>query len=205
MHLIPVNERDSEWKDLESQQKKRTKHKQMEHKHILDQQNKNFIHRHIEKFREDRLEGEIIKKRTDLGIIREKKQAEQVRKTNMELVKSMRATNIAIEVEKERERHREAEEDRKIEEYGKIKAETLRLRKEMQREEFEKKQGVKQRMMDTMVEKLEDIGKKESLQLEKDLAEIQKRRENRQENKRNRINRCVFYCFVTSYNIAWQV
>ena len=187
--LISVRERDVEWKNLESHQKKRRKHKQMEHKEILDQQNKNFIQRHIEKFREDRLEGEIIKKRNDLGIIREKRRAEEVRKTNMELVKSMRATNIAIEVEKERERHREAEEDRKIEEYGETKAEEMRMRRQIQREEFEKKQGVKQRMMQTMVEELEDIGKKESQQLEKDLVEIQRRRERREENKRNRINR----------------
>ena len=105
----------------------------MEHTEILDQQNQNFIQRHIDKFREDRLEGEIIKQRNDLGIIRETQQAEEVRKTNMELVKSMRATNMAIKVETERERHIEAEEDRNIEEYGKIKAGEMRLRKRMQR------------------------------------------------------------------------
>lgn len=155
----------------------------MEQKIILDQQKEQFIKKHVERFREDRLEGEIIKKQTELSILKEKREAEKIRRTNMELVKQMRETNKTIKLSKLRELEREKQEDLKIKEYARQKEETLRLRKKEQRKAHDQKQKMKQNMIDTLVKQLEDIAQKENLKLQKDLVEIQHKREDLQKIK----------------------
>lgn len=147
--------------------------KKAEQQKVLKKQHHEFINKRVNRLKEEKVEGRIIKIKAEEAV-EEEKRVEQERKNR--LLKAQADTRKANEnLEKIREelRMKEKEEDDKIEQFRKNKEDMINLRAQRENEKFKEKQAARQKIIDTQIENLKKIKNREDEILNKQIKEAE--------------------------------
>ena len=136
--------------------------------------------------KENKIEGEMIKRQTEADLLKEYEK-EYIKKQNaIEMATSLKHDNDNLQKLKEVRRQQEKDEIKQIEEFAKKREEYEQTLRDREKEKFQEKQKIRQKLIDTQIEKLKNIKinaeerlnnqiKEGEEKLQKDLDEKEKR------------------------------
>lgn len=172
--------------EKEIEKKRIEEEKRAEAHRILREQHDEFKVRYLKKLQEEKMEGEIIKKKAVEEIEKQKldeiKRKEKVIAAQEETRKANDHLNELRRIEKEKELQKEKE----IEEFAKRKEEMVEMRKQREEMKFKEKQRARQKIIDDQVERLRVIKNKEDEILNKHIKEAEIKAEENERIKREK-------------------
>ena len=158
---------EAEMKELEK--KKLRKIKSEAEMNIIREQFNNVKYKRLLEIQDNYIEGEIIKKQAKMDILRERKNKEMVRlsqiKQNEEFVKR----NEELKKLAEKRKQKEIEEDKKIELEAQKKEKMENLRRQKEQEKFNEKLKRQQKLIDVQYENLKRIKEEQEKRVNKDV------------------------------------
>lgn len=175
-----------EYDDKEATQAMREREKKAEQQKVLKKQHEEFIHKRVNRLREEKVEGQIVKIKAEEAV-EEEKMAELQRKN--QLLKAQAETkkaNEELERIREQLRQKEKEEDEKIEEFRKNKEDMISLRAQREAQRFREKQAARQKIIDAQIENLKRIKNKEDEILNKQIKEAEIKAEENERIKKEK-------------------
>jgi Trichohyalin-plectin-homology domain len=147
--------------------------KKADQQKVLKKQHEEFIQKRVNRLREEKVEGQIVKIKAEEAVEEEKK-AEQERKNKLLRAQAdTKKANEELEKIREELRRKEKLEDEKIEEFRRNKEEMLSLRAQREKERFQEKQAIRQKIIDAQIENLKRIKNREDEILNKQIKEAE--------------------------------
>lgn len=190
---------ENKWTELEKEKmkefdlkeaikKEEEKEKKNDQISTINQQFHEFKIRKVKEYQDRVVEGEIIKLAAKRALEEEKKKEEEKRfKAKLQQEQFKRA-NDELKLMKEIKKQNEKEEEKRIEEYAIKKQQMVDLRKRKEIENFQNKQGERQKLINKQIEHLQQIKSKEEEILNKQAKEVEEKRNKELEEKERRKN-----------------
>jgi len=185
MELERENQKVAEEKDvrkrMEEEEIKRDQHEK------LREQHEEFKLKYIKRMQEEKIEGEIIKKKTADQLEKQKVEDEK-RKIRMKALQGeiIQGNEVLKEIRKV-EKDKEMEKDKEIAAFAKKKEEIVEMRKMREELRFKEKQAIRQKIIDKQVEGLRLMKNKEDAILNKQIKEAEIKAEEHERIKKEKI------------------
>ena len=170
-------------------------------KHQMDSVTKQFNEyktKKIIEYQDQVVEGQIIKKqaleaiekdRYNLYIILLYRQKELERKEKAKQIQAeFVQANLELNKHKEIVKERNREEERNRQDFANAKEQLLNIKKQKEKELFQNKQMIRQRLIDKQVENLKNVKNKEDQILDKQMKEVEDKKKKEFEEKMRRLN-----------------
>ena len=174
----------------ESERKKLRKTKSEAEMNIIRQQFNNVKYKRLLELQDNYIEGELIKKQARIDILKERKNKEMIRlsqiKQNEEFVKR----NEDLKKEAEKLKLKELEEDKKIKMEAMQQEKMENIKRKKEQEKFEEKLRRQQKLIDAQYENLKRIKEEQENRVKKDVEMRMVREEHEEQlkiEKRNKL------------------
>ena len=190
---------ENKWHDLEKE-----KMREFDMKEIIKQEEENekkreqigtingqfheFKIRKVKEYQDKVVEGEIIKLAAKRALEEEKRKEEERRLKAKQQQEEFKRANENLKIQKENKKQHEKEEEKRIEEFAIKKQQMVDLRKRKEIENFQNKQGERQKLIDRQIEHLKIIKNKEEEIFEKQVKEAEEKKNKELEEKEKRKN-----------------
>lgn len=142
----------------------------------------------IKEYQERVVEGEIIKKRAKEEEKETKQKEKEKHERQIQMNKELKEANEELERMKEMKKLKDQIEEKKIEEYAIKKQEMIDFRKKKENEKFKEKQRQRQILIDKQIEYLKNFKDKQDEQLNKQVKEVEEKRNNELAEKQRKLN-----------------
>ena len=137
----------------------------------MKKQHEEFKNKYLQKLREDRLEGEIMKAQAKLAE-KEAKERDAQRKRKILLAQEeTKKANDYLKLIREQEKLKEKKEEERIERYAKQRDLRIKNRQAELKRKFDEKQAIRQKLIDTALEEMTNRKNIEGALLNKQIKE----------------------------------
>jgi len=153
---------------------------------ILKEQHDDFKVKFIKKMQEEKMEGEIIKYKTQEALEKEKEENIRRKQKLLDAQEETRKANQLLEEMRYQEKLKELEQEKEIEAFSKKKEEIIEMRRMREDLKFREKQNARQRIIDAQIESLRKIKNKEDEILNKNIKEAEIKAEENERIKREK-------------------
>jgi hypothetical protein len=164
------------------------KEKKKEQINAINGQFHEFKIRKVKEYQDRVVEGEIIKIAAKRALEEEKRKEEERRTKAKHQQDEFKRANENLKIQKDIKKQQEKEEEKRIEEFAVKKQQMIDLRKRKEIENFQNKQGERQKLIDRQIEHLKQIKNKEEEILAKQVKEAEEKRNKELEEKEKRRN-----------------
>ena len=178
-----------EYDKNEELKKQKEEMKKRERMQIIDDQIKEMKFKRLQDYQEKEVEGVLMKAEIEKNLEEDKKKEEEIKKNQKFQMEEFVKANEALQKKKKEKIEKEKEEDRKIELYAMKKEKLEDLKKKVAKENFDRKQAERQKMIDAQIKNLAEIKQNQERILEKQVKEAEEKKEKEEEIKKQRYDK----------------
>ena len=178
-----------EYDKNEELKKQKEEMKKRERMQIIDDQIKEMKFKRLQDYQEKEVEGVLMKAEIEKNLEEDKKKEEEIKKNQKFQMEEFVKANEALQQKKKEKIEKEKEEDRKIELYAMKKEKLEDLKKKVAKENFDRKQAERQKMIDAQIKNLAEIKQNQERILEKQVKEAEEKKEKEEEIKKQRYDK----------------
>ena len=178
-----------EYDKNEELKKQKEEMKKKERMQIIDDQIKEMKFKRLQDYQEKEVEGVLMKAEIEKNLEEDKKKEEEIKKNQKFQMEEFIKANEALQQKKKEKIEKEKEEDRKIELYAMKKEKLEDLKKKVAKENFDRKQAERQKMIDAQIKNLAEIKKNQERIFEKQVKEAEEKKEREEEIKKQRYDK----------------
>ena len=178
-----------EYDKNEELKKQKEEMKKKERMQIIDDQIKEMKFKRLQDYQEKEVEGILMKAEIEKNLEEDKKKEEEIKKNQKFQMEEFVKANEALQQKKKEKIEKEKEEDRKIELYAMKKEKLEDLKKKVAKENFDRKQAERQKMIDAQIKNLAEIKKNQERIFEKQVKEAEEKKEKEEEIKKQRYDK----------------
>ena len=178
-----------EYDKNEELKKQKEEMKKKERMQIIDDQIKEMKFKRLQDYQEKEVEGVLMKAEIEKNLEEDKKKEEEIKKNQKFQMEEFVKANEALQQKKKEKIEKEKEEDRKIELYAMKKEKLEDLKKKVAKENFDRKQAERQKMIDAQIKNLAEIKKNQERIFEKQVKEAEEKKEREEEIKKQRYDK----------------
>ena len=178
-----------EYDKNEELKKQKEEMKKRERMQIIDDQIKEMKFKRLQDYQEKEVEGILMKAEIEKNLEEDKKKEEEIKKNQKFQMEEFVKANEALQQKKKEKIEKEKEEDRKIELYAMKKEKLEDLKKKVAKENFDRKQAERQKMIDAQIKNLAEIKQNQERILEKQVKEAEEKKEKEEEIKKQRYDK----------------